>query len=453
MKKKISLLLMFSMLMTALIGCGSDNSAAPDTASGTTSDTASESTAKDAGEPVEIVLYQFKLEIAKQLDAAAEKYMEQNPNVIIHVESNGDGYATTLQAKMQSGQEPTIFNVQGPSDVSDWMFKLEDMSDQPWISEAADGTLEDISVDGKVYGLPCAVEGYGFVYNKEIFADAGIDAEQIKDFASLEKAVTELDAKIQSGELKEKYPDLEAVFEYPAKETWLTGQHTTNIALSPELGSSLNAYNAKEIEFKYQDQLKAIVDLQSSYTAAADNKEKLNAVDNTTSVENGIAIERVAMAQQGNWIYPSVASIDKAVADKLGILPMPVKGVKEDSIPVGVPMYWVVNKDADEDQKAAAKDFMNWLYQSEEGKEIIVNEFNFIPPFVNYGDLKAQDSLSIAVQEYSSNGKTIPWVFNGYPNGWSMDVMGTQIQKYLSGNASWEEIINEVKKQWTELRK
>lgn len=354
---------------------------------------------------------------------------------------------------MQSGQEPTIFNVQGPSDVNDWFNKLEDMSSEAWVKNAAKGTLADVTKDGKVYGLPAAIEGYGFVYNKLIFNDAGIDVAQIKDFASLEKAVKDLDAKIKSGALKEKHPDLEAVFEYPAKETWLTGQHTSNIALSPELKSSFEANSAKSIEFKYADQLKKIIDLQSSYTAAGSDREKITAVDNTTSVENGIAIERVAIVQQGNWIYPSVSGIDTKVAENLGILPIPLESVVEDSIPVGVPSYWVVNKDATADQKKAAKDFLNWLYQSEEGKEIIVNDFNFIPPFTNYGDLKAKDALSRAVQEYSCTGKTIAWVFNGYPNGWSMDVMGTQIQKYLSDKTTWDQVITEVKKQWSELRK
>lgn len=447
MKRRVSLLLCVAMVTAMLAGCGTSTGATGQES------TKNDSGAKSSGKPVEIVLYQFKLEIAKQLDEAVAKYMSENENVIIHVESNGEGYSTTLQAKMQSGQEPTIFNVQGPSDVNDWMFKLEDLSDQSWIEAAAKDTLGDITQDGKVYGMPCAIEGYGFVYNKAMFADAGISATEIKDFDSLKKAVKALDEKIKAGEMKEKYPDLEAVFEYPAKETWLTGQHTTNIALSPELGSSLNAYNAKTIEYKYKDQLKEIIDLQASYTAAGASKEKLNAVDNTTCVENGLAIGRVAIAQQGNWIYPSVESIDPEVANNLGILPMPLKGVVEDSIPVGVPMYWVVNKDASAEQKVAAKDFLNWLYQSEEGKEIIVNEFKFIPPFTNYGDLKAQDSLSIAVQEYANAGKTIPWVFNGYPNGWCMDVMGTQIQKYLSGNATWDEVIAEVTKQWAELRK
>lgn len=318
MKKVISLLLSMGLVLTSLVGCGAKD--ATEESKGQTTQT--EQTAE---EPVEIVLYQYKLEIAKQLDAAAEQYMSQNENVKIIVESNGEGYSTTLQAKMQSGQEPTIFNVQGPSDVNDWMFKLEDLSAEPWVANAAAGTLEDITKDGKIYGLPCGVEGYGFVYNKGIFEDAGIDVEKITDFASLEEAVIALDAKIKSGELKEKYPDLEAVFEYPAKETWLTGQHTTNVALSMELGSSLAAYEAGSIDFTYAEQLKKVVDLQSSYTAAGEDRGKLNSVDNTTCIENGLAIERVAMAQQGNWIYPSVAAIDPEVAEKLAILPNAVR--------------------------------------------------------------------------------------------------------------------------------
>lgn len=439
MKRLIALLVSVGLLAALFTGCGTEESKTD--------------VEKGENEPVEIVLYQYKLEIAKQLDAAVEKYMNENKDVHIIVESNGEGYGTTLQAKMQSGQEPTIFNVQGPSDVTDWMFKLEDLSDQPWIQNVAKGTLDDITKEGKVYGLPCSVEGYGFVYNKRIFEDAGIDAASITDFNSLSTAVKKLDEKIKSGELSEKYPDLEAVFEYPAKETWLTGQHTTNVALSMELKSSLNAYESKNIDYTYADQLKKIVDLQSSYTAAGENREKLNSVDNTTCVENGIAIERVAMAQQGNWIYPSVSAIDKEVAESLAILPMPLEGVVEDSIPVGVPMYWVVNKDASDREKEAAKDFLNWLYQSDEGKEIIVNEFNFIPPFTNYDGLEVNDSLSRSVQEYVNSGKTIPWVFNGYPSGWCMDVMGSQIQKYLSGNASWDEIIKISKDKWEELRK
>ena len=152
-----------------------------------------------------------------------------------------------------------------------------------------------------------------------------------------------MDGKIKAGDLKDKYPLLEAVFEMPAKERWVTGLHTSNAALSQEFDSSIAAYEAKEIDFKYADAYKAIIDLQANYSANSETKDRLVAVDYATQVDEGLAIERVAMIQQGNWIYGGVYDIDPEVADNLDILPMPIQGGKEDCIPVGVPMHWSIN--------------------------------------------------------------------------------------------------------------
>lgn len=405
-------------------------------------------------EPVTIDVFQFKVEIAQQLEEAARAYEAQNENVKINIQTvgGGDDYGAALRAKVQSGSEPDIFNIGGPQDVEDWMDRLEDLSDQPWVDLALDGVLSGVTVDNKIYALPFNIEGYGFVYNKGIFEAAGIDAGKIVDYASLEAAVKTLDAKIKGGELKEKYPHLEAVFEYAAKETWVTGLHTSNVAFSQEFASSLDSYSAKKAEFKYGDQLKQLIDLQANYSPNAKSKGKLNAVDYSTQVEQGLAIERVAIIQQGNWVYGGVKAIDENVANNLDILPMPIVGAKEDAIPVGVPMHWAVNKKSSDEKKQAAKDFLNWLYTSEEGKDYIVNQFFFIPPLKGYENYEPKDSLGMAVKRYAEQGKTMPWVFMGYPTGWGMDVLGVNIQKYLAGEFTWEQVVSESQAKWEEVR-
>lgn len=414
---------------------------------------ASES-APEKNETVEVDVFQFKVEIAKELEEAAREYEKANSNVKINIQTvgGGDDYGAALRAKFQSGNEPDIYNVGGPQDVKDWMEKLEDLSDQPWVNLALDGILSGATVEGKVYALPFNIEGYGFVYNKAIFEDAGIDASKIVDFDSLENAVKTLDKKIKSGELKDKYPLLEAVFEYAVKETWVTGLHTSNTALSQEFASSLDSFAADKLEFKHSDGLKAIIDLQANYSAHADSKAKLNAVDYSTQVDEGIAIERVAIIQQGNWIFGGVNDIDENVAQNLDILPMPIKGAKEDSIPVGVPMHWAVNKDSNDADKEAAKDFLNWLYTSDTGKDYVVNKFFFIPPLKGYEGLEPKDPLGMAVKRYANEGRTMPWVFMGYPTGWGMEVLGTEIQKYLADEATWEEAVSNSKTKWSEMR-
>lgn len=409
---------------------------------------------KDSDEQVELDIFQFKVEIAKELKEAVETYEENNSNVKINLETvgGGDDYGAALRAKFASGWEPAIFNVGGPQDVEDWMHKLEDLSDEPWVELALPGVLDGVISDGGIYGMPYNMEGYGFIYNNRIFEAAGIDASSIQDFDSLEKAVKELDQKIKAGDLKDEFPQLEAVFELPAKEKWVTGLHTSNVFLGQEFESSIDAYNSDTVEFKYGEQFKQIIDLQANYSSSSEKKEQLTSVDYATQVDQGLAIERVAIIQQGNWIYPEVESIDPEVAENLGILPIPVKGAKEDCIPVGVPMYWAINKDQDDAVKDAAKDFINWLYTSDEGKNFVVNKFHFIPPLSGYEDVRPEDALGAAVLEYSESDKVIPWVFMGYPTGWGEDILGMNIQVYLAGGTSWDDMLKTCIEEWETAR-
>lgn len=443
---KVSKLLVATTLtgamLASVVGCGSKG------------DTAAAGDAGSSKEKVEVNVLQFKIEAAEGFQEAADEYMKLNPNVKINIETVGGGadYGSSLKAKFQSGSEPTIFNVGGPQDVIDWDEKLEDLSDQPWVDQTLEGLLGGVTMDDKIYGMPFAVEGYGYVYNTEIFKDAGIDVTQIKDFESMDKAFAELDAKIKAGELKEKYPALEAVFELPGKETWVTGLHALNAVINQEFESSLDALGAKSLAFTHADAYKKMIDMQVKYTTNASSPEKLNAVDYSAQVDQGIALERVAVIQQGNWVYGAVANIDEEVANKLAILPMPVEGGQEGTIPVGVPMYWTINKDKSDAEKTAAKDFLNWMYTSEEGKDIIVNKCFFIPAFKGYENFPAQDSLGREVMRYMNEGKTTPWVFMGYPTAWGEDVVGSNLQKYFAGQMTWEQLVEDSKAKWTEMR-
>ncbi len=458
--RRISMILVVILFGTLLLaGCNSEKTPAEDTTDGNIEDdsskvTTDDSKSKDPDEQVELDIFQFKVEIAQQLEEATKAYEEENQNVKISLETvgGGDDYGAALRAKFASGSEPVIFNVGGPQDVEDWMHKLEDLSDEPWVDLALPGVTDGVVSNGGIYGMPYNMEGYGFIYNKRIFEAADIDASNINDFDSLEKAVKALDQKIKSGDLKDAFPQLEAVFELPAKENWVTGLHTSNVFLGQEFKNSIDAYKSTTVEFKYGDQFKQIMDLQADYSSSSEKREQLTSVDYATQVDQGLAIERVAMIQQGNWIYPAVENIAPEVAENLGILPIPVQGAKEDCIPVGVPMYWAINKDKDDAVKDAAKDFINWLYTSDTGKDFVVNKFHFIPPLSGYEDVRPEDALGAAVLEYSEAGKVIPWVFMGYPTGWGENVLGVNIQMYLAGEASWEDVLNTCIQEWEESR-
>lgn len=427
MKKGIIVATASALVLGALAGCSS-----------------SKEGDKAAADQTVIDIYQFKVEFKEQFEAVAKKYEKENPNVKINISTvgGGDDYGASLKAKFASGAEPAIFNVGGPQDVADWTGKLTDLADTEAAKKALQGTLTGVTVDNKIYGLPFAQEGYGLIYNKEVFKKAGIDPATITSYDALVNAVKTLDSK--KSEL-----GLEAVMAFAAKETWITGLHLSNPFFAAEFDNDINkVYAAKEIEFKYQDEFKKMVDLQQEFSA-----QPTVSLDYSRQVEELFSQSKVAITQQGNWVYNSIADIDpEFAANNVGMLPIPVAGVKEDVIPVGVPMYWAVNENKDDATKKASKDFLDWLYTSEEGKRTVLEDFKFVPAYDGYDNDKISDPLSKTVYEYAQKGKTSSWVFMGYPSAWGMDKLGADIQQYVSGKLAWEQLVQNAKDSWKAAR-
>lgn len=418
------------LISVVLVGCSSDG----ESSGGNESDS-----------KVTVDIFQFKVEFKDQFEEVAKQYEESHDGVKINITTVGGGedYGAALRSKFASGEEPTIYNIGGPQDVADWTDNLADLSDTAAAKVALEGTLEGVTQDSKVLGLPFNQEGYGLIYNTEVFEQAGINPDEITTYAALEEAVKTLDSK--KDEL-----GLDAVFALPGKEKWVTGLHLSNTFLSPEFeGNVLGTFDSTSVEFEYGDAFKKVLDLQNEYSV-----QPTVSLDYAMQVEELFSTGRVAIIQQGNWVYGSIAGIDEELANNsVSILPIPVEGYKEDSIPVGIPMYWAVNSQKDDAEVKAAKDFLDWLYTSEDGKTAVLEDFKFIPAYDGFDASKVSDPLGKAVYEYATEGRTIPWVFMGYPTGWGEQQLGVNIQKYISGEMNWDDLVKESQKAWEESRK
>lgn len=398
-----------------------------------------------SGDHVTIDIFQNKVEFKAQFEELVAQYEEENPNVKINVKTIGGGtdYAPVLKSSFSSGEDINIFNIVGPQDVIDYKEYLTDLSDTKAADAALDGTLATTLQDsGEVLGLPVNQEGYGLIYNKAIFEKAGIDPASILSYEDLENAVKTLDSK------KEEL-DIEAVFALPAKEAWVLGDHLANAFLADEFNHSVvESFNADTVTFAQGDEMKRFLDLQNEYSV-----QPVLSLDYSQQVEEYFSLERVAMIQQGNWVYNSVEQMDPEVAANIGVLPIPVEGY-EGSIPVGVSSYWAVNDKADDAEIQASKDFLDWMYTSDQGKDAVLTSFKFIPAYEGYDTDKIADPLSQDVYRYASEGKTIGWIFGGYPsNPWGTGVIGPNMQKYLSGGMTWDDVEADAIKKWEEKRK
>ncbi|MGL4624125.1 MAG: ABC transporter substrate-binding protein [Culicoidibacterales bacterium] len=412
------------LMSVALVGCGA-----------TGGDTTDGGTAESTGKTIKV--FQLKVEINDALVELAKQY-EAETGTKVEITSVGGGadYGAALKAEFAKGEsvEPDIFMVNGAGDIETWSHKVDDLGSEAWVANAVNGTLDAVTVDGKIQGMPVATEGYGLIYNKDLFAEAGIDGEAIDTYSELEAAIKTLDSK--KADL-----GLDNVVSYTTKETWVTGNHTFNIpfATQEDPKQAVADYIAGSFDVVGNQNFKDwtnLVELLINYGGGA----TLETIDYSTQVGN-FALGKTALLHQGNWTAGDMK--DLGVDFEMGILPL---AINEDtsvsgSIPVGVPMYWSVNKDSSVNAEARA--FLDWMVSSETGQTALVEEMNMIPAFTNF-EVTSEDQLAQAVTAYNNDGKTLPWVFTMFPDGFTMEKVGPIFAKLAKGEIDKTQMLAEI---------
>ncbi|BCZ44178.1 ABC transporter substrate-binding protein [Clostridium gelidum] len=410
-KKILSTILATTLLVGTMVGCGTTSSTGSGSATGKT-----------------VKIFQLKVEINDQLQALAKKY-EEEKGVKVDIQSVGGGadYGASLKAEFAKGAdaEPDVFMIQGAGDYGVWKHKIDDLSDQGWVDKAVKGTLDTVTIDKKVYGMPAATEGYGLIYNKAILDKAGIDPKSIDTFDKLKAAFEKLDSK--KAEL-----GLDNVLSYTTKETWVTGNHTFNIPFATQDNPAqfVKDYIDKKVDVVNNKQFNDwmnLVELMCKYSGG----KTLDTIDYSSQVGN-FALGKTAFIQQGNWVAGDLKKLENPDAKfNMGFVPLAINNDAKvsGSIPVGVPMYWVVNKDSKVNKEA--KEFLDWMVTSTAGQESLVKDMNMIPAFTNF-KAESDNDLNKSISEYNKAGKTLPWAFTNFPDGFSMNNIGPIFSKFLT---------------------
>lgn len=429
MKKILATILSASIMCGAFVGCSSKPAETPE-------NSGNDSTPVESTDKV-VKVFQLKVEINDALQTLAKKY-EDETGVKVEVTSVGGGadYGAALKAEFNKGAdvEPDIFMIQGAGDLGVWNHKVDDLSNEPWKSKAVNGTLDTVTKDGKVYGMPVATEGYGLIYNKSILDDAGIDPSTIDTFSKLKAAFETLEGK--KADL-----GLDYVVSYTTKETWVTGNHTFNIPLAlqekpDEYVQSYIAGTADVVNNQAFIDWMNLVELLCTYGGGA----SLDTIDYSTQVGN-FALGKTAFLHQGNWVAGDLKGLE--VDFDMGFVPFAVNEdtTQSGSIPVGVPMYWTVNKDSK--VNAEAKAFLDWMVTSETGQKALIEDMNMIPAFTNF-TIESSDVLAQSIMKFNNAGKTIPWAFTNLPDGFTMEKVGPIFSKFAKGEIDKSQMLQEI---------
>lgn len=418
-----------AVLITGLAGCAggsgqNDNGSAQQ--SGSTSQSGGTSAA--GNDKITIKLMQFKIEITDKVKAMAADYMAEHPNVVIETQVTKD-YDTLLKTRFASGDEPDVFMTKAFTDISDWSDKLADLSNEPWMASVSPSAVDGMTVDGKKLGFPVAFEGYGFIYNKDLFAKAGID--KVPDTLT---------------ELKEANEKLKAAnipsYNEGYKEWWVLGQHLFNLPFAYEKDpvasiEKINKGEMKVVDTASMNGFFEVLDQTVKYGKGAESVG--SSYDNQVS---DFASGKTAMMQQGVWTIDSIMKINPDI--KMGMFAIPLTDNAADTrLPVGVPGYYVINKNAKNLEEC--KKFLTWLHKN--GQKYLVDSFKLIPAFTDLKTTPELGPLAADLSAYVDKNQTIPWAHALWPSGSNQEFV-KPLQAYVGGMLSKEKTLEEIQKIW-----
>jgi raffinose/stachyose/melibiose transport system substrate-binding protein len=347
--------------------------------------------------PQGITLAQNKPEIDAVLKAYAAIWSKAN-NVPVTIKSVGGGIGmdlnSQLKADLAAGDMPDIFAINGLAEYKEWAALALDLSGERWVKN----TSVAFKYDGKVYGFPVAVEGWGMAYNADILKKAGVDPKTLVNYSGYKAAFEKIDAKKAALGLK-SVVSMAASLDMG----WVTAHHNFNSLLSNGLPygdlSVVNALLAGKVDAQRLSEYADWVELLFKYADKA-----VLTTGNYDAQVGAFASGQAAFLHQGNWTDPNMAQAQATFP--MAFAPHGSMAKATDGIFVAAPSYYVVNKNSK--NLAAAKKFLNDLVFTDAGNKYMVTDAGMIPAYSNV-KLNPTGQLSKSVQAYAAAGRIYSW--------------------------------------------
>jgi raffinose/stachyose/melibiose transport system substrate-binding protein len=419
MKKRLVAATMATLMACSLVACGGSDGGSSD---GSSSD-------------VSITIFNSKSEVQDAFEEMAEEYSEAT-GVNVEVYYSNDTVSAHLSTKYASNDPYTIAMVDAKDIYSLGAEHAIDLSDEDWVAN----TDYAISLDGEVKGFPVCIEARGLMYNATAIEAITGETFNPEDYQTLSAFKGLLEQLVAGG------------MEAPVgimKEDW-----------------SLAAHYFQEI-YEEQDDPEAFV--QSLYAGTADlaNNTKFNSMMDTFDTlmeynyakDSAIAAEREVSEQKlaegeiafmfgGNWDWSMIAAYD--YTDGLGMMPVPQDtddGSNTKLVGGGSKYFFIDSSDSiTDEQRQAAKDFLNWLVSDADGNAFLTEKCALVPAFSNI-DASALDPLSSSVKAYADAGNLIPNY--DYDPDDHYSIVGASMQKYLAGQIDRAGFAAEVEDYWS----
>lgn len=438
-------LAMSGLMALGLTACGNTGGGESAAADQTKPEETAQSTEASSDEKIVLDVINYHV----GTDYAAEYYSylfeafqqtEEGKNVEFHFEEipTTDAFNQKIKLLISSGDLPDIvFN--GGNNITELAAKsgkVADLTpyfdaDPEWEALFDETSLEFNMVDGKIYGVPVSKEISYIYYNKDLFAQAGIEAPEV--------AYADWNAFFEACD-KLKVAGITPIGMDTADSGWLT-----NLWMSALIGTNGDAGNQwmnsmYPTDFNTPEVVAAAETVQKmfqEYTTADAVGGKYDPM--ATHFFNG----EVAMFPNGPWMIPDFSETEKAPEgfyDKVGIMLMPGNGME--MVPTPGDMVGA----SEEEKIKAAVDFLK--FETKPENQIKALEMTGLQPVSNGLEIPAtlieSDPLMAQVLEIQDKAEVTYGQNQAYWYQNTIDTFSTELPELAYGNITPEEFCEKL---------
>ena len=365
------------------------------------------------------------------------------PNISVTVEGVSD-YDSDMAARISSGNWGDICCVPSATSSADYPNYLEPLGKYDELSEIYDFVDQCIS-ERIVYGIPTSGNVQGIVYNKRVWKEAGIAEipttpdEFIKDLETIKNKTDAIPL----------YTNYAAIWPLGTWDTYIyscaTGNMDYKFNIMPYKSNPFskqpdNSGPYEVFNILYQAASKKLIEDNPSATSWELSKAALNRGEISAMV-------------LGSWAVSQVQAADN-FPDDIGYMPFPISvNGSQYSIATGDYAYGI-NSKISEDEKTAAKIFIKYLvekssYAYDQGSIPILKGSEY--PII----LKDFEDTTLLKDNPPAKNNDFHTPVN-YDSGIIFGAVSTHVSRIidaaLSGEESFEDIINDWNEAWTKAQ-
>ena len=242
---------------------------------------------------------------AKQFEA--KMLAEENIKVKVNLEMpSSDQYESVLQARLSGDDAPDLYTLHCNNiGIYNDAGYLYDLSNEPLADVIYENVKATVSVDGKLLAVPIESQAWGVLYNKEIFAECGLEApDTLADLTAISET------------LKEKgYTPFMLAFQEQWVPQLMTGLTLGDI-VSGKLPDWLERMYKDEGSYNEVREIFDVIDLimANGTNRAMEEGSEAGAAD--------FAMGKAAMFVQGTWASNTIMTTNPDM--QLGVFALPI---------------------------------------------------------------------------------------------------------------------------------